>query len=234
MRLFPSLAIAALVAIADPAAAKEPLTVATPGTTEPVGADIPTIAAPDDDSSQVDADLTGALNFGRVFVDGANPGFYGRFDFGTTLRFKLQKHLVVGTFSSFEGWASPRDDSDELNGGGTLAVMAYVGVISPFSILSVGIGSDVLLLDHVHGDTGFGGYAPAAMAQLGVGSGPLRFVADARISYRWQLGAEDRTLFRLGGAVQMTFDMAPQVPTPTRAAAARRAPSQTRLSPAAF
>ena len=64
----------------------------------------------------------------------------------------------------------------------------------------VGAGVDAFLLDRWSGDTGVGFYAPTANASIGFDIAPVTLMADARVTRRWLIGADDHTqwLFTVG------------------------------------
>jgi hypothetical protein len=54
-------------------------------------------------------------------------------------------------------------------------------------------GFDAILVDRVRDDTGVGFYAPFASASAGLDVAGFTLLADARVTRRWQLGADSHT-----------------------------------------
>ena len=54
-------------------------------------------------------------------------------------------------------------------------------------------GFDAILVDRVRDDTVVGFYAPFAGASAGLDVAGFRPIADARVTRRWQFGADSRT-----------------------------------------
>jgi hypothetical protein len=104
--------------------------------------------------------------------------------------------------------------SGEDNWGGSVP-LAIVGGVRTFPVrFTIGGGVDALLVDQVNDDTGFGLYAPFAMAKLGLDVKGLQMGWDARIGYRWQFGADDHARWQLGFYVGYTASMAPRARPP--------------------
>lgn len=100
---------------------------------------------------------------------------------------------VFGAQPGFEVWRSGED-----NWGFSLPVAFVVGArVFPFRA-TIGGGIDAILVDQVNDDTGVGFYAPFALAKLGLDLYGVQIGADARIGYRWQIGADDHTRWQLG------------------------------------
>jgi len=109
---------------------------------------------------------------------------------------------LFGFQPGFEVWRSGED-----NWGFSLPVGVVGGVrIFPMR-LTLGVGLDAIVIDQVDDDTGFGLYAPFALAKLGVDVFGAQVGADARIGYRWQFGAEDHTRWQLG--IYVGYTMSP-------------------------
>jgi hypothetical protein len=143
------------------------------------------------------AGLGAELGFGTTYVDGLDNGWVGR----------LQYHMMPflpdpGTFGGlfdlslgYEYWRVGRgtwgmDIPFEMQLGFRAWAVRFEG----------GVGVDAVLLDQVHGDTGFGMYAPLASITAGFDFHHTTVMADVRVVRRWQLGADDFTqwMFSVG------------------------------------
>ena len=104
-----------------------------------------------------------------------------------------------GFMPGFEVWRSGEDN------WGFSVPFGIGGGVRLFPLrATVGAGLDAMLVDQVDDDTGFGLWAPFALAKLGVDVGGFQIGADARVGYRWQFGAEDHTRWQLGVYVGFT------------------------------
>ncbi len=148
--------------------------------------------------------VAAGLSFGRAFVQGIEPGFYGRVDVGGYSIQRRRGGWIAGMLMGPEAWWSRSDDYTDW--GATWQIMLYGGIQQDLPFAVLGIGFDQLFVDRVEQDTGFGLFAPQAMANVGLDTEGFRFLVDGRVSYRWQFGADDRTMFRLGGTLQFTTD----------------------------
>jgi hypothetical protein len=99
---------------------------------------------------------------------------------------------IVGFQPGLEWWRSGAD-----NWGASLPVALVAGVRALPVRMTVGVGMDALLVDQVADDTGFGAYAPFAMARAGLDLYGIQLGVDTRIGYRWQLGAENHARWQL-------------------------------------
>lgn len=114
---------------------------------------------------------------------------------------------LFGFQPAIEIWRSGPD-----NWGFSLPLAIVGGVrVFPFRA-TIGGGVDAFLIDQVNDDTGFGLYAPFAVAKLGFDIDGYQIGADARIGYHWQFGADDHTRWQLGFYIAKTF----MAPTPIR------------------
>ena len=112
---------------------------------------------------------------------------------------------VFGGLWGFEMWRSGVD-----NWGFSLPVGYMVGArVSPMRA-AIGVGIDAILIDQVDDDTGVGFYAPFALARLGFDIAGFQLGADARIGYRWQIGADDHTRWQLGVYIGKTVATPPR------------------------
>jgi hypothetical protein len=145
------------------------------------------------------------LSFGTVWVENARRGYYGRFDIGGYEIQTRRRGMIWGSLLGLEGWGA-RSSDDSLDKGGSLPLVIYAGLQSDAFFSRLGAGFDVLLVDRIDHDTGVGFFAPLADASLGLDLEGVRFLLNARPGYRWQLGAPDRGVIRVGLSVELTTD----------------------------
>lgn len=99
---------------------------------------------------------------------------------------------LFGVIMGYEVWSSGED-----NWGFSMPVAVVGGArVFPFRLV-LGGGFDALLVDQVANDTGFGMFAPFAMSKLAIDVMGAQLGVDARVGYRWQIGAEDHTRWQL-------------------------------------
>jgi len=149
--------------------------------------------------------VAGGVAFGVILVEGLERGYYGRVEIGGYDIQTRRRGWIVGMLTGIEGWGAPAT-GDERNWGGSLPLVIYAGIQSDAAFAVLGAGFDVLLVDRIDGDTGVGLFGPQAAANVGLDLEGVRFLLDARASYRWQMGADDRGAVRLGGAIHLTTD----------------------------
>ena len=112
---------------------------------------------------------------------------------------------VFGGLWGFETWRSGDD-----NWGFSFPVgFVFGGRVSPMRA-AIGGGIDAILIDQVDDDTGVGFYAPFALARLGFDIAGFQLGADARIGYRWQIGAADHARWQLGVYIGKTVATSPR------------------------
>lgn len=100
---------------------------------------------------------------------------------------------LFGFMPGFEVWRSGEDN------WGFSMPFGIVGGVKLFPVrATVGVGFDAMLVDQVEDDTGFGLWAPFALAKLGADVMGIQLGVDARIGYRWQIGADDHARWQLG------------------------------------
>ena len=133
------------------------------------------------------------LAFGWAGQRNGPSGWSARLDYEVLPLFDARKvGAVFGFLPGFEVWRSGED-----NWGFSMPLAIVGGVrVFPFRA-TLGGGVDALLVDQVDDDTGFGMYAPFALAKLGLDVFGVQLGVDARIGYRWQLGADDHTRWQL-------------------------------------
>jgi hypothetical protein len=113
---------------------------------------------------------------------------------------------VFGAQIGVEYWqATP--SPGERDFGVSMPTVLFGGArVSPFRIV-VGGGYDGFLVDHVARTTGFGMFAPIALGQISIDTGDgWHLGVDARVGYRWQLGADDHTRYQLGITLGRSWD----------------------------
>jgi len=149
--------------------------------------------------------VAGGVSFGVALTEGLEQGYYGRLEAGAYEIQRRRRGFIVGMLVGLEGWGA-KDSAGETAGGGGLPFSIFGGIQSDAFFFALAGGFDLVVVDRVSGHTGIGGMAPMGTAYLGFDLEGVRFLADARALYRWQLGAEDRRMFQLGGTVQLTTD----------------------------
>lgn len=182
---------------------REPLVLATDGTTPPTFRDEHRYHYPHHRRGHDGASFGAA--FGRAWLEGVEPGWYGRLDFGAYTITTRRRGTIFGVLMALEGWGAPAADEGE-DGGGGLPMLFYGGIQSDALFLVLGGGFHLFLVDSIDDDAGVGLFAPQGMANLGFDLEGVRFLVDARAGYRWQLGADDRAAVMLGGTIQLTTD----------------------------
>lgn len=151
------------------------------------------------------------LSFGRALTLRVNEGWYGRLEseyFERRWGSEGDSHSIGGILLGVEGWGAM-----DGGGGGGVPMMGYGGFIAPFDepvgsglFGTLGLGWSWVIYDHVYGNGGFGIFAPLAGAHLGVDLVGVRLLAEARVSYRWQWGARDRSQGLLGASLSINTD----------------------------
>ncbi len=141
------------------------------------------------------------VGFGPAYVEGVERGWWARLDVGAYEIQHRRRGLIVGMLTGLEGWRASGEDW-----GAGLPLVIFGGIQSDAFFSTLGAGFDLFLFDRVAGAGGVGFFAPEADAKLGFDLEGVRFLASARAGYRWQLGADDRSILRVGGEVQLTTD----------------------------
>lgn len=117
---------------------------------------------------------------------------------------------MIFRFEEFLGLALPRRHTGGLVGfsigmeywrakpgtWGSALPFQVIGGLRTYPIpfrFQLGVGLNVALLDRYDGDTGFGLYAPLASASIGLDFQKVAIMADARVTRRWLIGADDHT-----------------------------------------
>ena len=128
---------------------------------------------------------------GRSFTQDVADGYHLRLDMEARFR-QVDGPMIGGVYYGGEYWFA------EGAGGGSVPAGGYVGAGVAGMSFALGGGFDLLVVDEVHDDTGFGLYAPFATGALGVDAGVVRLEGDVRAKYRWQWGARDRWQIQAG------------------------------------
>lgn len=141
------------------------------------------------------------VGFGPAFVEGVEQGYWARVDAGAYDIQHRRRGFIGGMLTGLEGWRA--------NGeawGASLPLILFIGIQSDAFFTTLGGGFDLLLVDRVEQATGYGFFTPEADLKLGFDLEGVRFLANARAGYHWQLRADDRGSLRFGGEVQLTTD----------------------------
>jgi hypothetical protein len=151
--------------------------------------------------------LGGSFFLGSAGQRNGPSGWSARIDFEN---FKLFPHDgfggIVGSLHGLEVWSSGED-----NWGFSLPVGFIAGVRAQPLRAMIGGGIDAILVDQVDDDTGFGFYAPFALARVGFDIDGFQVGADARVGYRWQIGADDHTRWQVGFFIAKTMPQKPKM-----------------------
>lgn len=182
-------------AIADPAPAPAPvpMTRAAPGTTP----------------QQFDPHHHPPSGLGLDFVFGWAGQRHGPSGYVARLDYELYPVLapsrvagwVFVFHAGFEYWRFGDD-----NWGVSMPFTFALGLrVFPVRILG-GVGFDTIVVDQVANDTGFGLFAPLAMARASLDLFGAQVGVDARYAYHWLLGADDHARWQLGLFVGGTME----------------------------
>jgi hypothetical protein len=110
----------------------------------------------------------------------------GRIDTVAVLAPHREVGLLVAMHLGMEYWTNGPDQGFDTPFGVSLGARVF-----PFRI-TIGVGTDLFLVDRVAASAGFGMYAPYASARLGVSVGGWSVTVDARATYRWQFFSASR------------------------------------------
>jgi len=169
-----------------------PATVAVPVATAPAIARDPDARLDDHYQPHPPAGIGGDLAIGWAGQRNGPRGYVVRFEYELFPVFERMGG-VFGFNPGFEWWRSGDD-----NWGFSVPFTWEFGArVSPFRS-TLGVGFDTFLIDQVDDDTGFGMFAPLAVAKLGLDVGGVELAVDGRIGYRWQFGAADHARWQLG------------------------------------
>lgn len=170
---------------------------------------------PGTDHRHPPAGLGADLVVGWAGQRGGPSGWSARLDYEVLPVFAPRG--LFGFQPGFEVWRSGED-----NWGFSMPVAFVAGVRGPGVRAIIGGGVDAILIDQVDDDTGVGFYAPFALAKLGADVLGVQVGVDARIGYRWQIGADDHARWQLG--VYAGYTASPQPRRRARAVAVRATP----------
>jgi hypothetical protein len=135
-------------------------------------------------------DLAASLGVGTASEAGRPTGWLARLEYGALFVPNRRNGAVLGITLGVEYWRAAPDWGVDLPLGFVLGARVF-----PFRA-TVGVGTDVLLLDQVANSTGVGIYfAPFASAAIGVDAGGWTVMADVRATYRLQLASESRAQY---------------------------------------
>jgi hypothetical protein len=121
--------------------------------------------------------------------------------------FITPRHTVGGLFGfmiGFDYWHAR--DGVPNNWGIGLPASFVLGMRAVAVRALVGLGVNALTIDQVDDDTGFGWFAPMAMANVGVDLFGWTAMLDTRVSRRWQFGAPDHTQWMFSVMIGRTFE----------------------------
>ena len=173
------------------------------GTTVPVAVATGDRPAVRENREPPPAGIGGTFVFGPAGQRGGPSGFVARYDYEVLPVFPHGDTPggVFGFHVGYEFWRSGAD-----NWGLSLPIAWVFGArVFPMRTL-VGFGVDTFLIDQVANDTGVGFFAPFAMARVGADVKGWQMGLDARVGYRWQVGADDHTRWQLGAYVGKTWE----------------------------
>jgi hypothetical protein len=145
----------------------------------------------------------GQLAYGMAYADGIPDAWALRFEEGmypviaTPREIGPILELTLGT----DYWRAGHG-----TWGLALPVEVRIGVRAEVARAAIGFGADAMLIDQVHGDTGFGMFAPLVSATAGLDIAHVTLLADARVVRRWQFGADDYTQWMFTLGIGYTFE----------------------------
>ena len=143
------------------------------------------------------------FGYGYAYSDGVPKASLFRFDYEAFL-FIAPRNTVGGLFgflTGFDYWTARPD-----NWGFGLPAAFVVGMRAVAVRGLVGLGTNAFTIDQVADDTGFGWLAPMALANVGLDVYGFTAMFDARVSRRWQFGADDHTQWMLSVMIGATLE----------------------------
>lgn len=148
------------------------------------------------------AGLGVALGLGLETEPGRPYGWLLRLDYAALLVLPPPHRVgaIFGLTAGYEYWRGAPDWGFDVPVGFVIGIRAFA------VRATVGLGVDALLVDHVANATGFGLYAPLASASAGVDVAGWQVMLDARVTRRWQFGADDRTQWTAAIMVGKTLE----------------------------
>jgi hypothetical protein len=153
-----------------------------------------------------DIGFEAALSAGTAYAEGVETAAMFRFEelMGLALP---RRHTggLLGISLGMEYWRTKPG-----TWGSALPVQVIGGLRTypvPFRF-QIGLGVNAILLDRWDGDTGFGLYAPLASASIGLDFQKVAIMADARVTRRWLIGADDHTQWTTTLSVIFNMELA--------------------------
>lgn len=140
---------------------------------------------------------------GVAYASGVPDAWMARLEY-EAFPFLAPRGTVGGLFGFLGGIEYWRGGADNW---GMTTPFAIVGGMRAVAVRGyVGFGLDMAGIDQVADDTGFVYCAPLALASLGLDVRGITVMADARVSRRWQIGADDHTQWMFGLMVGSTLE----------------------------
>jgi len=146
------------------------------------------------------------FGYGHAYSNGVPDAWLLRFDYEAFL-FLAPRNTVGGLFgflTGFDYWHA-RDGMPD-NWGFGMPAAFVVGMRAVAVRGLVGFGVNALTIDQVADDTGVGWMAPMALANVGLDIYGFTTTVDARVSRRWQFGADDHTQWMLSVMIGATLE----------------------------
>jgi len=146
------------------------------------------------------------FGLGYAYADGVPDAWLLRFDYETFL-FIAPRNTVGGLFgflTGFDYWHAKDGMPDNWGFGMPAAFVVGVRAVAVRGL--VGLGTNAFTIDQVADDTGFGWLAPMALANVGLDIHGVTAMFDARVSRRWQFGADDHTQWMLSVMIGATLE----------------------------
>jgi hypothetical protein len=162
--------------------------------------------APDHRGPNPDVGFEAALSAGTAYSEGIDTAAIFRFEEMMGLALP-RRHTggLLGIALGMEYWRTKPG-----TWGSAMPVQVIGGLRTypvPFRF-QLGLGVNALLLDRYNGDTGFGLYAPLASASIGLDFQKIAIMADARVTRRWLIGADDHTQWTTTLSVVFNLELA--------------------------
>jgi hypothetical protein len=142
---------------------------------------------------------------GVAYADGVPDAWLFRFDYEAFL-YIAPRGTVGGLFGFLTGFDYWKSSNTTDNWGLGMPTAFVVGMRAVAVRGLVGFGFNALTIDQVADDTGLGWCAPMAIANLGLDVHGWTVMADARVSRRWQFGADDFTQWMFSVMVGATLE----------------------------
>jgi hypothetical protein len=142
---------------------------------------------------------------GVAYADGVPDAWLFRFDYEAFL-YIAPRGTVGGLFGFLTGFDYWKSSNTTDNWGLGLPTAFVVGMRAVAVRGLVGFGFNALTIDQVADDTGLGWCAPMAIANFGLDVHGWTVMADARVSRRWQFGADDFTQWMFSVMVGATLE----------------------------